>query len=89
MPSKIKAKNNQVKIAKPIPLALSLVNIDDKNANAVKTNVIKVPTMSIIKPTKLDEYISKGKPAPIRNDITSAVVTAINKLVQILLLLTG
>ena len=48
---KSNAKNNQSIMAMPIPLALSLVIIELKNAIATNTVVIKKPTNNIITPT--------------------------------------
>jgi len=50
IPSNIKEKNNHSIIEIPIPLALSRVKIELKNAMATNTMEIKQPTPTIINP---------------------------------------
>ena len=89
MPSKSKAKYNQVIMAIPIPFALSLVRIELRNARATKTNEIRQPIISIIIPTLLGALIKSGIPAPIKKANTIDKETPRNKLSQIFLRLIG
>ena len=51
----------------PIPLALSRLNIDPKNAIEIKINVMIHPTTIIIKPTTWSSNNSIGIPVPTKN----------------------
>ncbi len=73
----------------PIPLALSRVKIELKNANATKIIVIKDPMIIIINPTLSGELSNNGIPAPIKKANTIENDNPRNKLDQIFRRFTG
>jgi hypothetical protein len=76
-------------MAIPIPLALSLVKIELKNAKAVKIIEIKQPIAIIINPTPFGELIKSGIPAPTKNAKTIDKERPKNKLIHIFFRLIG
>ncbi len=73
----------------PIPLALSRVRIELKNAKATKIKEIKQPTTSIIIPTLSGALTKSGIPAPIKKAATIDNDNPKNKLSQIFLRFMG
>ena len=73
----------------PIPLALSLVRIELKNAKATNITEIKEPTKIIIIPTLSGALIKRGIPAPIKKAATIDNDNPRNKLNQIFFRFTG
>ena len=67
-PSNIMAKNNQTMIAVPIPFALSLLNIDDKKASAVKTIPISIPVAERKRHWFKSTKRNKGRPTANKNE---------------------
>ena len=83
------AKNIQIKIEIPIPLARSLALMAANMANEVKTMESITPITNNENPTSKEEYKRIGIPHPIKNAKTNAVESPRNKLNQTLLLAMG
>lgn len=61
------AKNSQMKMEIPIPLALSLLKIAESIAKEVKMMERKIPIIISENPVSIDEYSRIGMPHPIKN----------------------
>lgn len=60
-------KNNQIKIATPIPLALSFVTMEPRKANEVNINVSKIPANRKMNPVASGVKSNIGKPIPVNH----------------------
>ncbi len=83
------AKNSQMKMEIPIPLALSRLKIAESIAKEVKMMERKIPIIISENPVSIDEYSKIGIPQPIKNAKIKAPESPIKMLNQILVLGTG
>ena len=82
-------KKIQIKIAIPIPFALSLLEMAANIAKDTKTNVNKTPAIIKEKPVSMEEYNTIGKPQPTKNAIIWENESPKNNPLQILFLGMG